>query len=180
MSDKLILISAGHSNVPPRDPGAVSKDGKHVEAVLALRMRDAVSKLLREKGLSVIEDGADGVNEPLRKAILLARRADYALEFHFNAGPPTATGIEALSLPSKKVFAQKLCAAIELATNFKLRGDKGWKNQDAGQHPRLGFCQAGGVVVELCFLSNPSDIRIYLEKENRIALELAEAIAAMP
>ncbi|MDQ4119912.1 MAG: N-acetylmuramoyl-L-alanine amidase [Acidobacteriota bacterium] len=172
---KKILISAGHSTVPPKDPGAVS--GKYVEAQLALRMRDMVADRLRAKGFTVIEDGADGVSEPLRKAIALCPQADTRVEFHFNAGPPTATGVEVLSLPKYKALSQKIAGAVAQATGQKLRGDKGWKNQDSGQHHRLGFCMAGGVIVELAFISNAADMQRYLQAETAVADRIAEALA---
>lgn len=171
-----ILISAGHSTVPPRDPGAVGNG--FTESYLALELRDLVADLLREKGLSVIEDGADGVNEPLKKAIALARQSDIAVEFHWNAGVPAATGIEVLSKPDKKALSQKLAGAIHSATGLKLRGDDGWKSDSSGQHHRLGFCEAGGVIVETCFISSPVDMNRYTSTKGHVAANLAEVIAS--
>jgi N-acetylmuramoyl-L-alanine amidase len=172
---KLILVSAGHSTVPPVDPGAVGNG--FVEAQEALRLRDATAKNLREKGESVIEDGADGVNEPLKKALVLARKADIAVEFHFNAGPPHAAGIEVLSKPSKKLLAQKIAGAINRATGLTLRGDKGWKADNSGHHHRLAFCEAGGLIVEVCFISNKSDMLAYKNNFAKIAENLAEVLS---
>lgn len=170
------MISAGHSTVPPVDPGAVS--GKMQESKLALKMRDMVAERLRAKGFAVIEDGADGVSEPLKKAIALCSQADVRIEFHFNAGPPAATGVEVLSLPKYKTLSQKIAGAIAAATGQKLRGESGWKSQDSGQHHRLGFCMAGGVIVELAFISNAADMQRYLAAETKVADRIAEALAS--
>src|SRR5436190_16975584 len=96
-----ILISAGHTNYPNADQGAVGGNG-YREGVEAVKIRDAVAALLRDRGLNVIEDGPDGVNNPLKEAIALARTANVAVEIHFNAGPLTATGTEVLSKPNNR------------------------------------------------------------------------------
>src|SRR5262245_42155307 len=113
MALKRILISAGHSTVEPKDPGATGNG--FVEAQETLKMRDEVAKLLRTKILSaaapieVVEDGSDGINEPLRKAVGLAKRSEIAIEFHFNAaGSSKATGVEVLAKPNKKLLAQRI------------------------------------------------------------------------
>ena len=139
-------------------------------------MRDRVVKKLRDSGVTTITDGADGVSEPLTKAVQLAKRADIAVEIHFNAGPPTATGIECLAKPKHKALAQSLCKAINVATGLRLRGDGGYKPDNSGQHHRLAFCEAGGVVLEVCFISNAADMRAYNENFGRIADGLAAAL----
>jgi N-acetylmuramoyl-L-alanine amidase len=110
VKDMPILLSAGHTNNPHSDQGAVGNG--YIEGVEAVKVRDAVASLLRDRGLTVIEDGADGVSDPLKKAIALAKTADTAIEFHFNAGPPTATGVEVLSKPKHKALAQSIATEM--------------------------------------------------------------------
>lgn len=172
---KIILISAGHSTVPPKDSGAVGCG--FTEAKEALRLRDAVAAKLRARGFDVIEDGADGVSEPLTKAIALAKRATVAVEIHFNAGPPKATGIEVLAKPKLKTLSQKLAGAVAMATGLVLRGEKGWKPDNSGQHHRLGFCEAGGAILEVAFISNAEDMCRYNANFEAIAENLANALA---
>lgn len=172
---KTILVSAGHSTVPPRDSGAVGNG--FVEAVEALKLRDGTSNILRAKGITVIEDGDDGVNEPLRKALELARKAHIAVEFHFNAGPVKATGIEVLSKLNKKPLAQKIAGAIHKATGLVLRGESGWKADNSGQHHRLAFCEAGGLIIEVAFISNNGDMKAYRDNFQKIVENLAEVLA---
>lgn len=171
----LILVSAGHSTVPPKDPGACS--GGVQEAAIAVEMRDRVAKILRDDyRLNVIEDGADGINEPLKKALLLARKSNIAVEFHMNGNDnPQASGVECLSKPARRALAEDISAAIVAVTGSRLRGARGWLNQNGGQHHRLAFCQAGGVIVELGFISNRAELDQILAKR----AEIAEAIAAV-
>lgn len=173
--EKLILVSAGHSTIPPIDSGAVG--GGHQEARLALNLRDAVAKILRARSLNVIEDGSDGQSEPLKKAVILARRSDVAIEIHFNAGPPTANGVEVLAKKVDRELAQRLAKAISKAAGLKLRGSEGgYKADNSGAHHRLAFCEAGGLIVEVCFISSASDLKKYLDNFDRVAASIAEVL----
>jgi len=171
---KTILVSAGHTNVAGSDRGM--EGNGFIEGVEATRLRDDVATQLRAAGHTVIEDGSDGVNDPLKRAIALARTAQTAVEFHFNAGPPTATGIEVLAKTKHKHLAQRIAGAIATATGIKLRGDAGWKSDSSGQHHRLGFCEAGGVIVEVCFMSSRSDMAAYVANYESIDANSAAAI----
>ena len=174
---KKVLVSAGHCTIKNSnyDSGAVGNG--FLEANEALRLRDATAKNLREKGVTVLEDGADGISEPLTKAIALARQADVAVEFHFNAGPSAATGIEILAKLNKKSLSQKLGLAIATATGLKLRGEVGWKRDDSGPHKRLGFCESGGLIIEVCFISNAGDMKAYQKNFDAIARNVADVLA---
>lgn len=156
---KKVLISAGHTNNPRDDRGAAGNG--YIEGRETLRLRNQTAAVLRARGLEVLEDGADGVNDPLRKALRLIPGTDVAVEFHFNAGPASATGIEVLAKKGKKALAQRIAKAVGAATGLRLRGEQGWKADDSGQHHRLAFCSAGGLIVEVCFISNAKDMRAY-------------------
>lgn len=168
-----LIISAGHGGT---DPGAVSADGKLIEAHLALRLRDAVAAECRAQGATVLEDGQDGENLTLPVAIglLKANPGVRAIEFHLNGGPATATGIEALALPAHIGLAQSLCAAVASVLGLPVRGSQGgYRPQDSGQHHRLGFCIAGGVILESAFISNPHDMESYLAHEAELVMAIA-------
>jgi N-acetylmuramoyl-L-alanine amidase len=105
----------------------------------------------------------------------LRKEADIAVEFHFNAALGPATGIEVLCKPSKKALAQKIAKVMHEITGLPLRGDAGWKADNSGAHHRLGFCEAGGLIIEVAFISNEGDMKAY---ENNFRL-LAEGIATV-
>ena len=170
-----ILISAGHTNVPGKDRGAAGNG--FIEGDEAVKIRDQVASILRGRGLEVIEDGADGVNDPLTKAIALAKTADEAVEFHFNAGPAPASGVEVLSKPKDRKLGQKIAKAISACLSIPARGDQGWKAANSGQHPRLGFCEAGGLIVEVAFISSKSDMDSYHANFDKMCLAIADAIS---
>ncbi len=174
---KTVLISAGHSNIKGLDRGAAGNG--FIEGDEAVKLRDATATYLRElePTFNVLEDGFDGENQPLTKAIALARTANRAIEFHFNAGPAAATGIEVLGKPHHKSVCQKIAGAIATATGLKLRGEAGYKADNSGQHHRLAFCEAGGVIIEVCFISNPSDMKAYKQNFEGICKGIAEVVA---
>jgi len=170
---KKIVITAGHSNT---DPGAVYDNVK--EADFCADMRNYVAYYLRNRGLDVQTDGEGRVNAPLRQAILLAKNADIAVEFHLNASTTRTTyGVEVLALPRHKVLAQDIASAIIGVTDTQPRGELGYKPQTASQHSRLGFVEAGGLIVELEFLSNAQRFNRLREKRWLVAKAIAEVIA---
>lgn len=170
---KPIVITAGHSIA---DPGAVA--GGLTEADICTDFRNLVAHYLRKDGIPFVTDGKDGENLPLAKAIALVRANPSALsvEFHCNAAAnPAATGVESLSSETGKAIGAALCQAIADAIGIKNRGAKG---EAAGQHSRLGFVQAGGIIVELFFISNPQDVRRYLDRKWLVAKAVAGVLAA--
>ena len=176
MSKKIILISAGHTNKAGQDRGAAGNG--FIEGVEAFKLRDKTAEYLKQyENIEVWEDGQDGDNQPLSKALTLARKANRPIEYHFNAGTPKATGIEVLGKPNHREVWQKLAGAIQKATGLKLRGDKGFKADNSGQHHRLAFCEAGGVIVEVCFISNKSDMEAYQKGFDAICKNVADVLA---
>ena len=166
-----IAITAGHSNT---DPGAVN--GNYKEAFIAVEMRNEVAKRVRLAGIEVLTDGEGSDNQNLNTAIGLAKKTKkFALEFHLNASTnKTAKGVEALALDKDKAVCQKLCKAVSEVLDTPVRGsDGGWKSQSSGQHAKLGFVSAGGIVMEVFFISNDNELKKYFANRE----ELYDAIA---
>ena len=171
---KTVTLTAGHSNT---DPGAVN--GSDREADLAQDMRNIVASILRnDYGLEVKTDGEGKGNLPLREAVKLIRGSDVAIEFHTNASAnSSATGIEALSTVKNKRWCQVLSRAVADATGWKLRGEGGFKPDNAGQHSRLAYAQAGGIVFEPFFISNDNELKLFKERKWIICRAVADAVA---
>lgn len=174
MAKKTILVSAGHSTVPPKDPGATGNG--YVEAEVALMMRDKVANILAAQNYTVLTDGTVNVNQPLNEAVKLARQANIAIEFHLNAASPQATGVEILAKPNNKRLAMEIGKAINKATGLKMRGEFGFKPDNSGQHHRLAFCEAGGLIVELAFISNPNDMKALMTNFDAVAEGIATVL----
>ena len=147
-------ITAGHSN---SDPGAVN--GKVKEADLVVNFRNAVTHYLREAGLQVKTDGTSTKNDPLSAAVKLIQGSSVAVEFHMNAATSKqANGVETISLPKDKKLAQDLSKAVADALGSRLRGDNGWIDQSKSARGRLAYVNAGGLIVELGFISNEDEL----------------------
>jgi N-acetylmuramoyl-L-alanine amidase len=168
------LISAGHGGA---DPGACANG--HTEAAIVLEMRDLVAARLLEMRHTVLTDGGRGENLPLKQALTYIKGTDLAVELHCNAAANhQATGVEVIAPPALKVVAQRIARALAAETGQKLRGEAGWIDQSQSQHAKLAFVQAGGLIVELVFISNASDLKAFLAAKERVAMALAGAICA--
>ena len=161
-------ITAGHSNT---DPGAVANGVK--EADLAVWLRDTVVSKLRQLGHSIVTDGAPGQNEPLSKALTLITSADKAIEIHFNAATPTAKGVETIAMPKDKALAQKLSQAIADVLMTKVRGDAGFIDQSKSARGKLGFVSRGGLIIEVCFITNTTETAFYNDRKWLVASAIA-------
>ena len=167
---RTVMISAGHSNT---DPGAVAQGV--TEAEIVLEFRDLVSAALARQGIRHLTDGEDGNNLSLRQAACLAAEADIAIEFHCNAATPAATGTETLSRRDAFPLAGRLC--VETAAILGI-ANRGAKPENAGQHHRLAFVSdGGGIIHELFFITNASDLGQYQQYREALADRVARIIA---
>ncbi|WP_347452898.1 N-acetylmuramoyl-L-alanine amidase [Acinetobacter thermotolerans] len=152
--NQFVTVTAGHSNT---DPGAVN--GKIKEADLVVNFRNAVTHYLREAGLQVKTDGTGTKNDPLSAAVKLIQGSSVAVEFHMNAATSKqANGIETIALPKDKKLAQGLSKAVADALGSRLRGDNGWIDQSKSARGRLAYVNAGGLIMELGFISNEDEL----------------------
>ncbi len=166
--NRTIYLSAGHSI---KDPGAISGNAR--EADIAVEMRNMVSAELNRMGVLHSVDGIGAQNPPLTQAIIEARKAEFPVEFHCNSfANQTATGVETLQGAEDKALGAEMCAAIAGALGIKNRGAK---PESSGHHARLGFVGAGGIIVEMFFISNSDDLAKW--RKNKAAA--ARAVAAV-
>ena len=152
-----VAVTAGHSN---SDPGAVN--GKIKESELVTNFRNAVAFYLLEAGIATKRDGTSTRNDPLSSALKLIKGSSVAVEFHMNAAASKqANGIETIALPRDKKLAQDLSAAVASALGSRLRGDNGWIDQSKSARGSLAYINAGGLIVELGFISNEAELAAF-------------------
>lgn len=153
----VVAVTAGHSS---SDPGTVN--GKIKESELVTNFRNAVAFYLREAGLATKTDGTNSRNDPLSSALKLIKGSSIAVEFHMNAAASKqANGIETIALPRDKKLAQDLSAAVATALGSRLRGDNGWIDQSKSARGSLAYINAGGLIVELGFISNEAELAAF-------------------
>ena len=90
----MIYLLAGHAVVNGKGTGAFGVNGFD-EAVEALKFRNDLTKELLSKGVAVVnENPALNLNQVITWLSKLVKKGDIVIEFHFNAGPSTAKGVE--------------------------------------------------------------------------------------
>lgn len=167
--NKTVFLSAGHSDT---DPGAIAHGRR--EADIAVEFRNMVSFYLSRAGVAHHLDGAGTANLPLKEAARMASKHDIALEFHCNAlSNPAIGGTETLSSQGDMLFGSTIAKAVADGLGIKNRGAK---PENSGQHSRLAFVQAGGIIVELFFLTNPNDLAAYDARKWLAAKRVAEIL----
>jgi N-acetylmuramoyl-L-alanine amidase len=169
------LITAGHSNT---DPGAVANG--YTEASIVTEMRNIVAYKLRQLKHTVVTDGNMSDNKTLSAAIsLFDNNQKYKIEFHCNAsGSSQANGTECIALPEDKSIAQSISKAISSVLKTKLRGDNGWIDQSQSQHARLAYVSNCGIIVELFFLTNTTELELYQSKKWLVAEAIVKVLTA--
>lgn len=166
---KTIFLSAGHSET---DPGAVAF--RRREADVAVEVRNMVAFYLQQAGVGFEMDGTGTTNLPLNQAAAKAKKHPIGVEFHCNASENlTATGCEVLSGPDDIRLAASISRAIAVSLGIR---DRGAKPENAGQHHRLAFVRAGGMVVELFFITNRQDLGRYDQKKWLMAKAIADVL----
>lgn len=165
---KGIFVSAGHSDV---DPGAVAFGRK--EADIAVEFRNMVAFYLQREGVPHELDGKGTQNLPLKQAAASAKRFPIAVEFHCNAASASATGVETLSGPKDMELGGRIAQAIASALGIRNRGAK---DEQSGQHSRLAFVQAGGIIVEILFITNAADLAAYDARKWLAAKAVADVL----
>lgn len=175
-----IFLSAGHNpKGRRRDPGAVANG--YQEADLAVELRDLVISEINNQHptAKIIRDyDHERLGSYLRR--IKTGTGSVVLEFHFDASSSsTASGSTAFySFRANKLsrdFATALASATSRILGIKNRGAKSERHTHRG---RLGLMRKRGTValLEVCFITNPNDMRLYHSKKGELAKELASIV----
>lgn len=176
---KKIYIDAGHGGV---QPGAVN--GKRKESDDVLRMALKVQELLKGQDCEVRMSRTKDIDVEINDRCKDANKwgADYFLSIHRNAASASATGNEiwvySKATSDNSAKAKKILDAVCKADGLKNRGVKKGApsytdygvNRDTNMHSAL---------IELGFISNTSDNKIYDAKLDAIALAIAKALLSV-
>ena len=171
-----IIISAGHGGT---DPGA-SGNG-YIERDLAIELRNLIVSELKVLGISALSD--DDKNA-LKQTLLWLRgkftTGDILLDIHWNAaGNPDANGSEVIIPQIASAFEKDLAAAIlKCFTSFGYR-DRGVKPETETARKSLGWMRpnAENILIEVCFISNLTDMKLYQANKQGIARRVAATLA---
>ena len=177
---KILLIS-GHG---AGDSGAVATiDGKkYQEADLTVEVVDKLAPLLRKKGAEVtVYDKTRDAFKDYKLGTLFLGKHDYILEIHFNAcvedynGDGKVTGTE-IYYPSKGKESGAEGAILKnlAALGFKNRGVKSGAFAVINRAAALGM---SANLLEVCFIDDADDVRLYNANKDKVAEAIADGIA---
>ena len=180
---RTIYLSAGHSVTKNSDRGA-SGNG-FIEGVEAAKIRQRVVQILKSKyDVTAVVDSDDSIlsqtlaffrNKTTNKCIVV--------DIHFNAASPKATGTETLveSNPTQFELDLAFCLSdiahkrLNIPKRGNFRGIQGVKSEAESHHGRLGWMRLTGenALIELCFISNKSDMEAYQREFENYCSDLA-------
>lgn len=179
-----LILAAGHSPIPGKDRGAIARTNNrdYIEGIETHRIVKDLYPILVRSGVDVyVDDYRNILSETiqsLRRLFGLGKfRSDtLAVDIHFNAGPPTATGCEVLCpiKPTKYELdvATDLASSISSALGVRNRGVK---DESHSARKRLGWMRlpCENALVEICFLTNAADMDAYEKNYRRLIDALA-------
>lgn len=173
----MIFLSAGHHNA---DPGAIGNGYK--EADLTKELRDLIVKEIKRIGGQVITDDD---KETLAQYIgrIKPGSGSVLCELHFNSvADPKATGVECLHADAGSADSKRLSAEISNTISQSLGiKDRGAKSESQSHRGRLAILRTPAGIAclpEICFISNPDDVRKYQEKKTQLAACIAHILVA--
>ena len=60
--------------------------------------------------------------------------------------------------------------------NSNVRGDRGWIDQSQSARGKLGYVSAGGLILEVFFISNPQEMAVYQARKWLVAQAIADVL----
>lgn len=168
-----IYIPAGHSL---KDPGAIGY-GKIKEADLTIELRNLIAEELRALRAKFFMDYD---HETLAQVIKRFKPGTGSVLFdiHFNAfNDVRSKGTEVIVKDNPNhmelAMAKEICAKISTVSNIYNRGAKTESQSHRGRlgilHTKAGISALG----EICFITNPDDLRLYQAAKLTIAKDIA-------
>jgi N-acetylmuramoyl-L-alanine amidase len=167
-----LFISAGHGGL---DPGALGNG--FVEATLTIALRRLLVAELQKLGIQAITDPD---NNALSQTLAWLRgkfgSKDILLDIHWNASTDNkANGSEIIVPEVASQFELNLSnALLKVFTDIGFR-NRGVRPESLTARKRLGWMRpnAENVLIEVCFITNKSDMSLYNNSRNIIAKRLA-------
>ena len=172
-----IFITAGH-----RGGSSGANANGYSEAELAIKLRDALTDQLSQKGIVAINDeDKDTLSDVVAKINKTCNDRDICIDIHFNSfSSQSAQGTEVLiqNYPSntEMELAEDLLVTICKTLGTKNRGVK---KEGQSQYKRLAMLsnvKCNSVLIEVCFISSTNDMKRYLNSFNVLVYNLVNDI----
>lgn len=172
-----ILLIAGHGE---NDSGAVANGYK--EADLTRELVKIVSKELRKYAdVFVYATEKNACKQAKKGSLKIPDGVDYVLEIHFNSAESNkAHGSECYVTSREEGITVEKLIMKELSSYFTLRDNDsvfdGVKRENFLVINTLKNKGISGALLEVCFISNKTDITVYQANKERIAKGIVEGI----
>lgn len=182
-----IAISAGHSNEPGKDNGAFSIlniDGvptAFTEGHLTVELRNLIIEEAKKRDIVINKDGDKSVTfQTVALFKQWFRDKDIVIDIHFNAvDNPSASGtlciVPKSSTSFERSLAGELAATISAAIGCKNRGVITEK-ESARKKLLFMTIPAENVLIEVCFITNFSDMFKYKNNKKLVAKAIVEIL----
>ena len=169
---KILLISGHGAN----DPGAIGCGYK--EAELTREFTKLLKKQLEKYCDVDIYDTTKNAYRELMMGRFTINKYDYVLECHFNAfNDASANGSEIFVTTLEKAVTVEKGIMKKMKKYFKLRGDEGVKRCNYAVIKNIKNHGISSALLEICFITNKNDMKMYQMAKESIALDVAVAIA---
>lgn len=177
-----LFISAGHSNNPNKDRGAVGNG--YIEGELTVELRKLIVDELKKLSITPIVDSDDTVTkETVIEASKFLDAKDIAIDIHFNASDnPVATGAETV-IPATYTNVEYIIAndLLEIISSTLSVRKRRVITENASARGRLAFMRVNceNILLEICFISNKKDMEQYQTKKQDLAKAIANYLIKM-
>lgn len=190
VSKRKVYLSSGHSNKSGKDMGARYSDFTNSGIVIwegeqTALLRNRIYKILGDAGFYdqvVIDADANITAETIKLWSSKVTKNDLALDIHFNAAGPDATGVEVIvpdsSSPVENDMAKRFANVSHIVLGSKLRGNAGVITEAQSARGKLGWMRLNceTLLWEVCFLSNKGEQLAFQTKIYDVAAEAAEIL----
>ena len=171
-----IFLSAGHGGT---DSGAVGNG--YVERDLTIDLRNHVARELKALGIiASIDSDKNALAQTLAWLRGKFGSRDILLDIHWNAASnPEAKGSEIIIPDVSSQFEKDLAKALlKVLIDFGFK-DRGVKPEALTARKRLGWMRpvAENVLIEVCFISNITDMKLYEANKQNIAKKIASVLS---
>ena len=169
-----IIISAGHGGT---DSGAVGNG--YVERDLTIELRNLIVIELSSLGIKAETDpNQNALKETLAWLRGKFGSKDVLFDIHWNAGPAAAKGSEVIVPNVSSDYEKKLAEALlKVLTDIGFKS-RGVKPESETARKTLGWMRpvAENVLIEICFISNATDMKLYQANKQTISKKIANVL----
>lgn len=169
MTTEMLFLISGHNGEGTGANSSFLDEGKET-----IVLRNLIALNLTRLGCLdyTTDDDTDNLNTVISKLKQKVKKDDILIDIHFNSATETANGTEIFIptdySPEEKSLAENLLKTVCDTLGTKSRGVK---VEGQSQHSRLAILHlpCHTVLVEVCFLTNKSDVYKYKESREKLA-----------